>query len=98
MRYGFYLPTRGPLANRSDLSAILDTAEKLGFASTMVADHIILPTKIDSAYPYTVKGNFLSQGECFEQLAQREVAGNHRCAVRRPGDGWHRRWLDGGRI
>lgn len=69
MRYGFYLPTRGPLANRSDLSAILDTAEKLGFASTMVADHIILPTKIDSAYPYTVKGNFLSQGECFEQLA-----------------------------
>ena len=69
MRYGFYLPTRGPLANRSDLSAILDTAEKVGFASTLVADHIILPTKIDSPYPYTVKGNFLSQGECFEQLA-----------------------------
>lgn len=69
MRYGFYLPTRGPLANRSDLTAILETAESLGFASTMVADHVILPTKIDSPYPYTVKGNFLSQGECFEQLA-----------------------------
>lgn len=69
MRYGFYLPTRGPLANRRDLSAILETAERLGFASVMVADHIILPTKIESAYPYTVKGNFVSESECFEQLA-----------------------------
>ena len=33
MRYGFYLPTRGPLANRQDLSAILKAAESLGFAS-----------------------------------------------------------------
>lgn len=69
MRYGFYLPTRGPLANRRDLSAILATAERSGFASTMVADHIILPTRIESAYPYTVSGNFVSDGECFEQLA-----------------------------
>lgn len=69
MRYGFYLPTRGPLANRRDLSAILATGERSGFASTMVADHIVLPTKIQSAYPYTVSGNFVSDGECFEQLA-----------------------------
>jgi probable F420-dependent oxidoreductase len=69
MRYGFYLPTRGPLANRQGLSAILKTAEDVGFASVMVADHIILPTKVTSAYPYTVKGNFVSEGECFEQLA-----------------------------
>ena len=68
MRYGFYLPTRGPLANRRDLSTILETAERLGFASTMIADHVILPTKIESAYPYTVKGNFVSESECFEQL------------------------------
>ena len=69
MQYGFYLPTRGPLANRRDLSAILQTAERLGFASVMVADHIVLPTQINSPYPYTVKGNFVSEGECFEQLA-----------------------------
>ena len=69
MRYGFYLPTRGPLANRRDLSAILDNAERLGFASVMVADHVILPTKISSAYPYTLAGNFLSESECFEQLS-----------------------------
>lgn len=69
MRFGFYLPTRGPLANRSDLTAILQTAERVGFASAMVADHVILPTRIESAYPYTVKGNFVSESECFEQLA-----------------------------
>ena len=69
MRYGFYLPTRGPLANRGDLTVILQTAERLGFASVMVADHVILPTKIASPYPYTVAGNFVSEGECFEQLA-----------------------------
>ncbi len=69
MRYGFYLPTRGPLANRADLSRILDAGERLGFASTMVADHVILPTKIESAYPYTVAGNFVSESECFEQLS-----------------------------
>jgi probable F420-dependent oxidoreductase len=69
MRYGFYLPTRGPLANRQDLSAILKAAEHLGFASVMVADHIVLPTRIASSYPYTIKGNFVSEGDCFEQLA-----------------------------
>lgn len=69
MRFGFYLPTRGPLANRHDISAIIETAEKLGFSSVMVSDHIILPTKIESAYPYTVKGDFIGEGECMEQLA-----------------------------
>ncbi len=69
MRFGFYLPTRGPLATRPSLQAILKRGESLGFASVMVADHIILPTKINSPYPYTVKGNFLSEAECFEQLA-----------------------------
>lgn len=69
MRYGFYLPTRGPLATRPSLSAILEAAERLGFASVMVADHVILPTRIESQYPYTVKGNFVSESECFEQLS-----------------------------
>ena len=68
MRFGFYLPTRGPLATRPQIKSMLTTAEAAGFNSVMVADHIILPTKIDSAYPYTVRGNFLSQGECMEQL------------------------------
>jgi len=68
MRFGFYLPTRGPLATRRDLLQFLSTAEDVGFNSVMVADHIVVPAAIESAYPYTVKGNFLSKGECMEQL------------------------------
>ena len=68
MRFGFYLPTRGPLAKRGDLKAILKTAEAVGFSTVVVADHIVVPTQIESAYPYTVKGNFVSAGECLEQL------------------------------
>ena len=69
MRFGFYLPTRGPLATRRDIKAYVDTAESVGFTSVVVADHIVVPTEIESAYPYTVKGNFISQGECLEQLS-----------------------------
>lgn len=68
MRFGFYLPTRGPLATRKDLKAFLSTAEKAGLSSVCVADHIVVPTAIKSAYPYTVKGNFLSKGDAMEQL------------------------------
>lgn len=68
MRFGFYLPTRGPLATRRDLKAFLTTAEEVGFSSVCVADHIVVPTAIESAYPYTVKGNFLSKGDAMEQL------------------------------
>ncbi len=68
MRFGFYLPTRGPLANRGDLKGFLQTGESLGFHSVMVADHIVVPAKIDSAYPYTVGGGFLSKGDAMEQL------------------------------
>ena len=69
MRFGFYLPTRGPLATRRDIKAYLATAEEVGFSSVAVADHIVVPTAIESAYPYTVKGNFLSKGDAMEQLS-----------------------------
>ena len=69
MRFGFYLPTRGPLATRRDIKAYLSTAEEVGFSSVAVADHIVVPTAIESAYPYTVKGNFLSKGDAMEQLS-----------------------------
>jgi len=68
MRFGFYLPTRGPLATRRQLKTFLATGEACGFSSVMVADHIVVPANIKSPYPYTVKGNFLSKGECMEQL------------------------------
>src|SRR5882724_4041804 len=69
MRYGFYLPTRGPAATSEGLTAIVERGETLGFHSVVVADHIVFPTVIRSSYPYTVSGEFPGQGDALEQLA-----------------------------
>ena len=69
MRYGFYLPTRGATATPEALGTLLDRGEALGFASVMIADHVVFPTTIDSKYPYTADGHFPGQGDALEQLA-----------------------------
>jgi len=69
MRYGFYLPTRGPLATPEALTALVLRAEELGFDSVVVADHIVLPVTSESKYPYTVGGAFPSDGDALDQLA-----------------------------
>jgi probable F420-dependent oxidoreductase len=69
MRYGFYLPTRGATATPEALEALVARAEALGFASVMIADHVVFPTRIDSRYPYTADGRFPGQGDALEQLA-----------------------------
>jgi probable F420-dependent oxidoreductase len=68
MRFGFYLPTRGPTATPAALATFAQTAESLGFHSVMIADHIAFPAKIDSPYPYTVGGSFPGHGDALEQL------------------------------
>ena len=68
MRFGFYLPTRGPTAEPQALTKMAQTGEQLGFTSTMIADHIVIPDRIESPYPYTVAGNFLGDEEAIEQL------------------------------
>ncbi len=69
MRYGFYLPTRGRTATAPALEALVGRGEKLGFASVMIADHIVFPAVVTSSYPYTVSGVFPGQGDALEQLA-----------------------------
>lgn len=56
MRYGFYLPTRGPTATRDGVLALAHEGERLGLHSAMIADHIVFPVESDSTYPYTVSG------------------------------------------
>ncbi len=68
MKYGFYLPTRGPSATPDDLATLVARAEALGFHSVMIADHIVFPTEIKSKYPYTVTGAFPGHGDAIEQL------------------------------
>src|SRR5215510_4410017 len=68
MRYGFYLPTRGQTATPEALEAIVQRAERLGFHSVMIADHIVLPVDITSKYPYTLDGAFPGAGDAFDQI------------------------------
>ncbi len=70
MRYGFNLPSRGPVARPEQLIAIARRGEELGYDFLAVTDHIILPRAISSPYPYTVGGNFPSAatGEYLELI------------------------------
>jgi probable F420-dependent oxidoreductase len=68
MKFGFYLPTRGPTATPEALETLVSRGEGLGFHSVMIADHVVFPTEVHSKYPYTVSGAFPGHGDALEQL------------------------------
>jgi probable F420-dependent oxidoreductase len=69
MRYGFYLPTRGPTATSEALATLVQRGEALGFHAVVIADHLVFPVEIHSKYPYTVGGAFPGHGDALDQLA-----------------------------
>jgi probable F420-dependent oxidoreductase len=69
MRYGFYLPTRGPTATRNGILALAREGERLGLHSAMIADHVVLPVESESIYPYTVDGKHPSAGDALETFS-----------------------------
>ena len=69
MRYGIYLPTRGPLAEPDAIEEIARGAESMGYATIVVGDHIVFPVQVESKYPYTVDGGFPGRGDALEQLS-----------------------------
>jgi probable F420-dependent oxidoreductase len=69
MRYGFYLPTRGPTATRDGILALAREGERLGLHSAMIADHIVFPVESHSTYPYTVDGKHPGMGDALETFS-----------------------------
>jgi probable F420-dependent oxidoreductase len=69
MRYGFYLPTRGPTATRDGILALAREGERLGFNSAMIADHIVFPVESHSTYPYTLDGRHPGEGDALETFS-----------------------------
>ena len=69
MRYGFYIPTRGPTATRDGILALAREGERLGLHSAMIADHIVLPVESQSTYPYTLDGKHPSAGDALETFS-----------------------------
>ena len=72
MDVGLTIPTRGPLATRQGIETMARRAEELGFAHLSLSDHVVVPRKIDSRYPYSESGEWAgaASGDCFEQFTQ----------------------------
>ncbi|HTW68699.1 MAG TPA: LLM class F420-dependent oxidoreductase [Acetobacteraceae bacterium] len=69
MRFGFYLPTRGPTATREGILALAREGERLGLASAMIADHVVFPVESESAYPYTLDRRHPGGGDALEAFS-----------------------------
>src|SRR5205085_6353467 len=69
MRYGFYLPTRGPTATRDGILTLAREGERLGLHSAMIADHIVFPVTSQSDYPYTLDRKHPSGGDALETFS-----------------------------
>ena len=54
--FGTSLPSRGEMAGPEPLRNVAQRAEALGYDHVWVSDHIILPKKVDSFYPYAEDG------------------------------------------
>ena len=72
MDVGLTIPTRGPLATPAGIEALARRAEELGFAHLSLSDHVIVPRKIGSRYPYSASGQWAgaASGECLEQFTE----------------------------
>lgn len=71
MKFGLSTVTRGVFSSRENYMAVARAAERAGFDFLSVSDHLIVPAKLESHYPYTASGVFAAaeHGHCFDQLA-----------------------------
>jgi probable F420-dependent oxidoreductase len=59
MRIGIHVPVFGPLANAENILGVAKRAEALGFDSLWSSDHVVMPARVASRYPYSPTGEFL---------------------------------------
>jgi len=69
--FGIHIGTRGCMTTRGSVMALAQGADMLGYAYLGVADHLIVPARPDTPYPYTKDGVWPGQptGECFDAIA-----------------------------
>jgi probable F420-dependent oxidoreductase len=58
MKFGLRLPGAGPYAGPEAITAFAQRAEELGFDSLWMTDHVVLPTDVQTRYPYREDGKF----------------------------------------
>ena len=71
IEFGLSTLSRGILVSRAAYLDVAQAAERTGFAFLSVNDHLIVPSRLGSAYPYTQGGAWAAaeHGHCFDQLA-----------------------------
>ncbi len=63
MKFGIHLPNLSSLGGREPTVRIARHAEAAGFDSLWTSDHVILPERVESRYPYSASGVFPMGGE-----------------------------------
>lgn len=71
MKFGLSTLTSGVFTTREAYMAVAKAAERAGFDFMSVSDHLVVPAKLESHYPYRVGGAFTAaaHGHCFDQLS-----------------------------
>lgn len=58
MKFGIHLPDFSPLAGREPTIRIARRVEDLGLDSLWASDHVLMPERIETRYPYNRTGTF----------------------------------------
>ena len=61
MQFGWVVHNRSVTGTRDTMVKLAQLADRLGFDSIWVTDHIVMPTQITSQYPYSATGAFPAQ-------------------------------------
>lgn len=61
MKIGIQPPTSGPLATPAFMTELAETADRLGYHSFHVTDHVVIPADIASRYPYNAAGQLAAR-------------------------------------
>lgn len=71
MRFGLSTLTHNVFSTADSYMAIAAAAERAGFDFLSVSDHLVVPGKLESHYPYVVGGAFriAEHGHCFDMLS-----------------------------
>jgi probable F420-dependent oxidoreductase len=58
MQFGWVIHNRSETGKREVMVRLAQRADRLNFSSIWVTDHVVIPTKVKSRYPYSAAGTF----------------------------------------
>ena len=56
MQFAAILPNVGAVSGPEEIGRFASLAEDMGYEAIMISDHVVLPTRVKSRYPYSSNG------------------------------------------